>query len=199
MSPLQTGSPAIVVRTLDCRPVDEEWGSTTDDKDLWLHASPRESEEQSSRRKRLPVLPTEPVRAACRPKSLPTESTSSPLSEASLARDHREDDPRPSEGLQTLGRRFHHLCLRLLHGIPIATWAVVLGIVFSLVQPLKALLTETPGWTGSRIPNAPDGNPPLSFLLQTTTYLGAVTVPMALIVLGSSFARLEVSEVPRAD
>lgn len=175
----------IGVRDVECRPVDELWCPSTDDKGQWLHASPRESEERSNNRKRLAVLPTHPN--PCHLKSRPEESTSGGLSETSLSRD-------APTGTQRRGRkRLYHLCLRVLRGVPIATWAVVLGIMFSLIQPLKALLTETTEWTGTRMPNAPDGNPPLSFLLQTTTYLGAVTVPMALIVLGSSFARLEVS------
>lgn len=41
------------------------------------------------------------------------------------------------------------------------------------------------------MPNAPDGNPPLSWLLDTAAFIGAMTVPMALILLGSSFARLK--------
>lgn len=197
LNPLRAGSPPIAMHATGDRPVDEERGSSMDDKDMWLprtDTSPRESEERSNHRKRLTtVLPAHPMPAACQPMSLTAESTSGPASEASLPRGIADTSPQPCGMLKTQGRRFHDLFLRLLQGIPIATWAVVLGIIFSLVQPLKALLTETPGWTGSRIPNAPDGNPPLSFLLQTTTYLGAVTVPMALIVLGSSFARLEVS------
>lgn len=84
------------------------------------------------------------------------------------------------------------MLLTILKNVPPPTWAVVLGITFSLVQPLKALLTDTAGWTETRMPDAPDGNPPLHFILETTTFLGAITVPMALILLGASFARLKV-------
>lgn len=82
--------------------------------------------------------------------------------------------------------------LSLLHHVPTATWSVIAGLLFSLIQPLKALLTETGGWTGSRMPNAPDNNPPLHFLLDTAAYIGALTVPLGLMLLGSSFARLKV-------
>ncbi|BEJ12505.1 hypothetical protein CspHIS471_0209650 [Cutaneotrichosporon sp. HIS471] len=79
----------------------------------------------------------------------------------------------------------------IIQHVPMATWSVVAGLLCSLIQPLKALLTTTESWTGSRMPNAPDGNPPLFFLLDTTAYLGALTVPLGLMLLGSSFARLQ--------
>jgi predicted permease len=81
---------------------------------------------------------------------------------------------------------------RIVANIPPPTWAVGVGLIFSLVPPLKALLYSTPSWTGTRMPNAPDGNPPLNFVLETAEFLGALTVPLALIVLGASFARLKV-------
>lgn len=189
MKPVRNGSPASDLRGVGCHPVDEEWHTATEDRDSWLHLTPRKSEESSDHRKRSLVLPVQP--APCHSISRCADGTSGNASDVS--RDAQDSMPQQHR----YARRFHHMCLRLLHGIPIATWAVVLGIMFSLVQPLKALLTETSGWTGSRMPNAPDGNPPLSFILQTTTYLGAVTVPMALVVLGSSFARLEVSGASR--
>ena len=71
--------------------------------------------------------------------------------------------------------------------------AVVVGIPCSIVLPLKSLFVETPGWTGTRMPNAPDGKPPLSFILVTASFLGAMTVPATLILLGASFARLKAS------
>lgn len=95
----------------------------------------------------------------------------------------------------TLGRRPRLLqrAVTILQQVPTATWSVILGLLFSLVQPLKALLTTTQGWTGSRMPNAPDNNPPLHFILDTAAYIGALTVPLGLMLLGSSFARLKVS------
>jgi hypothetical protein len=79
----------------------------------------------------------------------------------------------------------------ILQNEPMATWSVAAGLLCSLVQPLKALLAPTDGWTGARMPNAPDGNPPLFFLLDTAAYIGALTVPLGLMLLGSSFARLQ--------
>jgi hypothetical protein len=72
------------------------------------------------------------------------------------------------------------------------TIATLFGVPCSVILPLKALFTYTEGWTGGRMPNAPDGNPPLAFILETATFLGGMTVPAALILLGASFARLKV-------
>lgn len=95
--------------------------------------------------------------------------------------------PRPTPKLP-----LHKRALRILSHIPTATWSVIAGLLFSLIQPMKALMVDTDGWTGSRMPNAPDDNPPLFFLLDTAAYLGALTVPLGLMLLGSSFARLKV-------
>jgi hypothetical protein len=73
-----------------------------------------------------------------------------------------------------------------------ATCSVVVGIPMAVIQPLKALFTHTEGWSGTRMPNAPDGKAPLAFILDTTIFLGGMTVPAALVLLGASFARLKV-------
>ena len=88
---------------------------------------------------------------------------------------------------------------------------IAISLVVALVQPLKALFVDTsdvggPSWAG------PDGNPPLSFIIDTgsqrnalwqgggidqiiataASFIGALTVPLALILLGASFARMRV-------
>ena len=40
------------------------------------------------------------------------------------------------------------------------------------------------------MPTAPDGQPPLAFLLDAANFVGAASVPLGLICLGSSLARL---------
>ncbi|EPQ50561.1 hypothetical protein GLOTRDRAFT_66910 [Gloeophyllum trabeum ATCC 11539] len=68
-----------------------------------------------------------------------------------------------------------------------ATLAVSLPI--ALVNPLKALFVPVsggPSWTG------PDGKPPLAFIIDTATFLGSIAIPLALILLGASFARLRI-------
>lgn len=52
------------------------------------------------------------------------------------------------------------------------TVAIIMGIICSVIPPVKALFVTVDGWSGTRIPYAPDGNPPLSFITDTATFLG---------------------------
>ncbi|KAL7419128.1 Protein M3 [Cryptotrichosporon argae] len=90
-----------------------------------------------------------------------------------------------------LVKRFPAAVWRTVIGLPPTTWATFLGIPISVVSPLKALFTPVDGWSGTRIPYAPDGNPPLYFLLETATFMGQISIPAALVLLGASFARLK--------
>ncbi|GHJ84613.1 hypothetical protein NliqN6_1015 [Naganishia liquefaciens] len=65
------------------------------------------------------------------------------------------------------------------------------ALPISLVQPLKALFVNVEGWSGGRIPFSPDGKPPLNWLLDTASFLGQICIPLGLILLGASFARLD--------
>ncbi|KLT43522.1 hypothetical protein CC85DRAFT_296012 [Cutaneotrichosporon oleaginosum] len=126
-------------------------------------------------------------------RALNKSSSPSPLPPDENARTSGSDE-RPSSSTTDKRSPRPTLMLRaitVLRNVPIATWSVIAGLLCSLILPLKALLTPTEGWTGTRMPNAPDGNPPLFFLLDTAAYIGALTVPLGLMLLGSSFARLE--------
>jgi len=103
---------------------------------------------------------------------------------------HQPASQSPSVYSRTLLQSLVSLLPGLLMPVSIA---VIIGVPCAIVLPLKALFIETPGWTGTRMPNAPDGNAPLSFILVTATFLGGITVPANLILLGASFARLKVS------
>lgn len=70
--------------------------------------------------------------------------------------------------------------------------AVILSIPCALIPPVKALFTPVEGWTGSRMPNAPDGRPPLAWVLETAVFIGGIVIPAGLILLGAGFARLKV-------
>ncbi|OCF77171.1 membrane protein [Kwoniella mangroviensis CBS 8886] len=80
--------------------------------------------------------------------------------------------------------------------------AIVLGIICSTVRPIKALLVPVDGWSVSRIPNAPNDEPPLSFIMDTATFLGGISIPGGLVLLGASFGRLKLpkkwSDIPFA-
>ncbi|THH04679.1 hypothetical protein EW145_g5341 [Phellinidium pouzarii] len=68
---------------------------------------------------------------------------------------------------------------------------IVFSIVIAVVTPLKALFTPVPN---SPIPNAPDGQPPLAFILDCATFVGAASVPLGLICLGSAVARVQLPQ-----
>lgn len=103
---------------------------------------------------------------------------------------HHPATPAPSLHQPSLARRLVSFGSNFL--MP-TTIALILALPCSLVLPIKALLVPVNGWTGSRIPNAPDDRPPLAFILETASFIGAITVPASLILLGASMARLTVS------
>jgi auxin efflux carrier family protein len=71
-----------------------------------------------------------------------------------------------------------------------ASLSILISFVISLVPTLKALFV--PGVPGTHIPSAPDGLPPLSFLIDAASFIGAASVPLGLICLGSALANLKV-------
>jgi auxin efflux carrier family protein len=108
-----------------------------------------------------------------------------------------------------------HMALvrRVLKPLKAAANSITITLVFSLivavVKDLKALFVDIsdqggPSWHG------PDGRPPLSFVIDTgawfslsipfsclifsilASFIGGITVPLALILLGASFARLRI-------
>ncbi|ESK98283.1 membrane protein [Moniliophthora roreri MCA 2997] len=70
-----------------------------------------------------------------------------------------------------------------------ASLAILTSFPIALIPKLKGLFVELPG---SGIPNAPDNIPPLAFILDFTQFMGAASVPLGLIGLGSALARLHV-------
>ncbi len=75
------------------------------------------------------------------------------------------------------------------------TIALVLACPISVITPLKALFVPLRNSNGEPvIPFAPDGAPPLAFILDTATFLGSASVPLALICLGAALAKLKFSK-----
>lgn len=52
------------------------------------------------------------------------------------------------------------------------TISLFFSLPIALVHPLKALFTFVDGWTGTKMPNGPDGRPPLAFLLDVSIASG---------------------------
>lgn len=67
--------------------------------------------------------------------------------------------------------------------------AILVALPIALIKPLKGLFVAI---ENSPIPNAPDGQPPLAFILDTCTFIGAASVPLGLICLGSALARMDI-------
>ncbi|KAF4585216.1 Protein M3 [Pleurotus pulmonarius] len=70
-----------------------------------------------------------------------------------------------------------------------ASIAIIIAFPIAVVPQLKALFVNVPG---THIPPAPDGQPPLAFIIDTATFIGAASVPLGLICLGSALARLKI-------
>ncbi|KAI0691371.1 auxin efflux carrier [Cytidiella melzeri] len=73
------------------------------------------------------------------------------------------------------------------------TVSIAVSLPIALIDDLKALFVDIsdvgggpPRWKG------PDGKPPLAFIIDTATFIGGIAVPLALILLGASFARLQI-------
>ncbi|EIN11116.1 auxin efflux carrier [Punctularia strigosozonata HHB-11173 SS5] len=76
------------------------------------------------------------------------------------------------------------------------TLTIAISLPIALITPLKALFVDVSAisdkyssgsWRG------PDGKPVLNFVIDTASFLGSITIPMALVLLGASFARLRLS------
>ena len=91
-----------------------------------------------------------------------------------------------------LHRRFALWCTvkNFLHSLfTPASIAIFISFPVALIPKLKALFVVVPG---TYMPSAPDGQPPLAFVMDTTSFIGAASVPLGLICLGSSLARLPI-------
>lgn len=73
-----------------------------------------------------------------------------------------------------------------------ASIALVFSITMAMIPWCKALFVHTTAY----VPNAPDQQPPLSFVLDYANYLGQACVPIGLLLLGATIARLQVETIP---
>lgn len=85
---------------------------------------------------------------------------------------HHPVTPAPSIHKPSWGQRLLKLAREFV--MPL-TVAIILGIICSVISPIKALFVPVDGWSGTRIPYAPDGKPPLSFITDTANFLGTST------------------------
>lgn len=72
--------------------------------------------------------------------------------------------------------------------------SLIVSIAIAMSPPLKKLFVHT--GNGPHIPDAPDGQPPLSFVMDFVSYVGAALVPLGLLLLGATISRLQVKKMP---
>ncbi|KAG8979287.1 Protein M3, partial [Tulasnella sp. 427] len=110
-----------------------------------------------------------------------TSPSKVPLSESGLG-----VEPKPSRTRRVLS------FLKTLNTPP--TIAIFVAFPVALIPQLKALFVQSSATPAlhSISHSSPDGLPPLGFLLDTASFIGAASVPLGLVCLGSALARLSV-------
>ncbi|EDO15147.1 hypothetical protein Kpol_397p6 [Vanderwaltozyma polyspora DSM 70294] len=73
-----------------------------------------------------------------------------------------------------------------------ASLGALLGIICALIPWVKALFVPT----YVHVHMAPDGEPVLNFLMDFTAYIGNACIPLGLLMLGGTLARLEINTLP---
>ncbi|KAI0774726.1 auxin efflux carrier [Trametes elegans] len=140
-----------------------------------------------TQRLRAPSLPPAGSTSALPPAPPPTRAPSARSADAQSLADKSDADTLHNPSFKHRVIRVFRPLAALLTPVTI-TLAVSLPI--ALVQPLKALFVDVsdlggPSWKG------PDGRPPLAFIIDTAEFMGNIAVPLALVLLGASFARLQ--------
>lgn len=74
-----------------------------------------------------------------------------------------------------------------------ASLGAFLGIIVAMIPWVKALFVLT----DVHVHNAPDGLPVLNFIMDFTAYIGNACVPLGLLLLGGTIARLEIKKLPK--
>lgn len=75
-----------------------------------------------------------------------------------------------------------------------ASVCVVVSITISMIPWVQALFIHS---SQVSLPNAPDKQPPLSFIMDFAGYIGAAQVPFGLLLLGGTIGRLRLKNLPK--
>ncbi|CDK24366.1 unnamed protein product [Kuraishia capsulata CBS 1993] len=71
---------------------------------------------------------------------------------------------------------------------------MVVSVCFSMIPWVRALFVHN---TQASVPDAPDSEPPLSFIMDFTSYVGAAQVPLGLLLLGGTISRLQIKGIDK--
>ncbi len=167
---------------------DVEVGGDFENKDTVTGNETAGQDESFDRRTLTGVVITTPITypkgsfsLTSRPDSLTTELPQQPTNHHSS---HRDCHPSHHD-LLSRARRFLKQLLKP------CTVAIILSFVVALGDPLKALFIPPSSNFQPRFrPVAPDGQPPLAFIFDTATFIGAACIPLGLICLGSALGCL---------
>lgn len=77
--------------------------------------------------------------------------------------------------------------------LKVVSITLVISIAFCMIPWVQALFVNTPQ---ASLPSAPDGDPPLSFIMDFASYIGAAEVPFGLLMLGGTIGRLNMKNIP---
>ncbi|KAF9026943.1 hypothetical protein BDZ89DRAFT_1092331 [Hymenopellis radicata] len=114
------------------------------------------------------------------------DSSQPPTSIHGIEHDRVEESPpdvtRARRTLLILKGILQSLCMS-------ASLSILISFLIALIEPLKALFVAVDGYS---MPSAPDGEPPLAVLYDFADFMGAASVPLNLVCLGSALARLNV-------
>ncbi|GAA5922000.1 hypothetical protein JCM3775_003456 [Rhodotorula graminis] len=130
-----------------------------------------------------------------------TRSTSAAAIEEKLSGDEKDGAALSMQGEEEeheAAERVRPRWLRVLVGVKgfalslltPPTISLVTALICALVKPLKALFTTVEDYDWH--PTAPDGAPPLAILLDTAAFIGKASVPLGLLVLGSTLGRMRI-------
>lgn len=96
---------------------------------------------------------------------------------------------------QRLIKGFKNWCITMAGNLRTPNlMALIAGIAISMAPPLKALFVPV---EHPHIPTAPDHQPPLLFVMDIVSYIGAALVPLGLLLLGATILRLQVKKMPK--
>lgn len=136
------------------------------------------------------------------PSTLPThqtqsemrkETVSSEVSTPSLNDDDKDRPPQTSGSFKKWAIVKTQAKAALFRFLTPPSLSVIIGMVIAVVPQLKALFVTV---ADVNMPAAPDGTPPLDFLIDTTSFIGNAAVPCSLLILGYSLSRLKVTQLP---
>lgn len=160
----------------------------------WTRKPSRPDQESGSEIKSQ-VVPSSSTHNSSAIKEANTNYTKSTLSAAVSAADtqamtaieEHERTPPPVHNYLKAARAWLRTLALQLSTPPSA--AVLVSFTIAVIPKVKALFLTV---DGVYMPTAPDGQPPLAFLFDTATFVGAASVPLGLICLGSALARMSV-------